>query len=287
MGLKTPDDAALTSHRVKAVGARMSLTQVRLARLRQRYHLPVTMATLSAHRRVPAQPIPLIGRQAELEANRAFLLSSDVRLLTLGGPGGVGKTRLALAVAADMANRFADGAIFVDLSPVSDWLDVLPAIALALGLREASTRSIQEMLQRAIGDSELLLVLDNFEHVLPAATSIGALLEVCPALRILVTSREPLGLRWEQEFPVRPLPLPPEGTHISLDELGRVPSVALFLQRANAIRHGFTLISENAAAIAEICRSAASGSEPSLQVAALWSPREHATSSPIADNVVF
>src|SRR5262249_46177962 len=142
-------------------------------------------------RRVPAQPVSLIGRQVELEAIRTLLLRPNVRLVTLSGPGGVGKTRLALAVAEDMADRFDQGVTFVDLSSLREARKVLPAVARALALYEGGARPVRDLLERAIADRELLLVLDNFEHLLAAAAELSGLLEACLQLRILVTSREP------------------------------------------------------------------------------------------------
>jgi non-specific serine/threonine protein kinase len=211
--------------------------------------------TIETGTRLPSQPVGLIDRQAELSAIRDLLLHSGRRLITLTGLGGVGKTRLAVAVAADMAERCAEGARFVDLSPLNDPRLVLPAIAHALGVREGGARSIEEILQDAIGDRELLLVLDNFEHLLSAATDIGRLLEACVELHILVTSREPLGLRWEQNFPVNPLPVPTEGARHTLEEMANIASVTLFVERARAVRADFHLTPENADAVADICRA--------------------------------
>lgn len=153
---------------------------------------------------LPAQPTPLLGRERELAAARQQLLSADVRLLTLTGPAGTGKTRLALAVAATLHESFADGVVFVDLTPISDPALVLSALGQALAIREAKGQSLLQQLRQTIVSRQLLLVLDNFEQVLPAASEVVALLATCPELKLLVTSRVPLHMRWEQQFPVPP-----------------------------------------------------------------------------------
>jgi predicted ATPase/DNA-binding SARP family transcriptional activator len=192
----------------------------------------------SPEARLPAPATPLVGRHLEIAA-AAALLRGDTRLLTLVGPGGTGKTRLALAVAGELASELADGAVFVDLSAVSDAELVLPAVEETAG---------DDLRTRA-----LLLVLDNFEQVLGAGPHISELLASAPDLRVLVTSRAPLRLASERVYPVPPLPLPrPTATHLA--ELEQNDAVRLFVDRAHAADPSFALGADNAPAVARICR---------------------------------
>src|SRR5262249_42585165 len=152
------------------------------------------------------------------------------RLLTLTGPAGVGKTRLALAAATQVADHFPDGVLLVDLAPIRDPLLVVPTMAQALGLTDSGTLPLARRLQQVLGERAMVLVLDNFEQVLPAAPALADLLAGCPRLRLLVTSRVPLQLRWEQVLRVAPLPVPDLGTALPpLEALGQIPAVALFV----------------------------------------------------------
>jgi non-specific serine/threonine protein kinase len=200
-------------------------------------------------------PIPLtrlIGRESELAALQAMLTDDEVRLLTLTGPGGVGKTRLALRVAHDLRGEFTDGAAFVPLATIADADLVCPAIAQALGLRERSDRPSSALLAEALRDRELLLVLDNFEQVVEAAPQLTDLLAACPDLRMLVTSRILLRLSGEHDYPVRPLALPDAAA--PLPHQVEAEAVRLFVDRARAADPAFVLTAENGRAVAAICQ---------------------------------
>ena len=179
--------------------------------------------------------------------------SADVRLVTLTGPGGVGKTSLARHVAAQLASGYGDGECFVALESVRDPALVPAAIAQALRLREAGAVSLVDRVASFLFDRRMLLVLDNFEHVASAATVVSELLAACPSLEVLATSRGSLRLSGEHEFPVTPLALPDPEDRLELDALGAYPGVELFLERARAVRPDFRLSESNAGAVGAIC----------------------------------
>ena len=197
---------------------------------------------------------PLIGRAREVRHLTQWLRRTEMRLLTLTGPPGVGKTRLALAVAARVEEVFASGVVLVNLSPIRDPGLFEHTLVQTLGLRRLAARPPLERLSRHFRDRHLLLLLDNFEQITAAGLSVAALLDACPRLHVLVTSREPLRLGLEREFPVHPLALPGPGQASSPAVLARSPAVALFVARAQAAQPGFALTRENGEAVAEICR---------------------------------
>jgi non-specific serine/threonine protein kinase len=211
-----------------------------------------------AARRPVASNLPrplssLVGRERELAAVRDLLLRDGERLVTLLGPGGVGKTRLSLRVAEETADEFADGAVFVPLATVFD-PDLVPAaIARELGVHEAGDRPVLSTLTGLLRERRLLLVLDNLEQVLSAAPVVAELLSTCPHLGVLATSRAPLHLSGECEFPVPPLALPTAASGTTGD-LADADAVRLFALRARSVNPEFALTPDNAPTVAAICR---------------------------------
>jgi predicted ATPase/class 3 adenylate cyclase/Tfp pilus assembly protein PilF len=202
---------------------------------------------------LPLQPTPLIGREREVGEVCERLGQEEVRLLTLTGPGGTGKTRLALQAAADLLEDFEDGVFFVSLAAVTDPDLFFKEIAGALGLRESGDVALEDLLKEYLGRRELLLVLDNFEHLLSAVPLLGGLLSAAPRLKVLATSRIPLGLYGEHEYAVPPLSVPDPGRLPDLEALSQYEAVRLFIDRASAAKAGFEITAENAPAVAEIC----------------------------------
>jgi predicted ATPase len=205
-------------------------------------------------RPLPVSTTSLIGRDQTIAEVARLVERPGVRLVTLTGPGGVGKTRLAVAVGERLRDDFRAGTVFVPLETVADPGRVLAAVGRAAGADLAGTGAPVEVLAEMFGEGAWLLILDNLEQVVQVASDLGELLARCPGLVMVATSRTVLGLRGEREYPVPPLPLPPDPGGASVAEMAAWPAVALFVDRARAVRPGFALDEGNAAAVAEICR---------------------------------
>lgn len=204
--------------------------------------------------RLPRPPTSFVGRDAILERLTGLVQDPAVRLVTVHGPGGIGKSRLAIEVATQLSDSFADGAAFVSLDAVRDH-ELLPAEVLAaLGLRETETGGPEERLFEVLHGREMLLVLDNFEGLLAGAPFVSRLLAAAPGVKVLATSRQVLRVRGEQAFPVPPMDLPAPGTPLTPEEAMGYEAVRLFVDRADDVSHGFVLDVENVGAVVEVCR---------------------------------
>ncbi len=201
--------------------------------------------------RLPVQLTTFVGRERETAAVRRLLLRNDIRLVTLTGPGGVGKTRLSLHLADELIDSF-DGVFVIDLAPLTDPAAVADAIGQALGVGSVTPVSPIHLIE-AIGQRSCLLLLDNFEHLLDAVPLVAELLRQCPLLNMLVTSRAALRISGEQEYPVPPLPVPDRDGSLTIEQLAACESIQLFVDRASHVRHEFSLTESNVADIAGIC----------------------------------
>jgi predicted ATPase/class 3 adenylate cyclase len=241
----------LGAHRLKDLASPSHLFQLVISGLPAEFP---PLKTLDAHpNNLPIQPTSLIGREKEVAIVRHLLQREDVRLLSLTGPGGTGKTRLGLQVAAELSDIFAHGVFFVNLASIGDPALVVPTIAKTLEVLEITDQSLYDLLKIYLRDKQLLLLLDNFEQVATAAVQVADLLAVCPKLKVLVTSRMVLHVQAEHEFAVPPLEVPDPKRLPGLGTLSQYEAVALFISRAQTVRPEFQINEANARVIAEIC----------------------------------
>ncbi len=241
----------LGAHRLKDLQQKSHLFQLVIAGLPADF--PPLRTLESRPNNLPVQFTPFIGREQEVSAVQQLLQRQGVRLLTLTGPGGTGKTRLGLQAAAELSEVFPDGVFFVNLAPISDPNLVVPTIAQTLEVKEGAGHVLLDLVYAFLQEKQVLLLLDNFEQVVDAGVQVTALLAACHQLKVLVTSREVLHVRGEQEFAVPPLTLPDPEHLPDLLALSQYEAVALFIQRAQAVRPEFEVTSANAPAVAEIC----------------------------------
>jgi predicted ATPase/class 3 adenylate cyclase len=250
-----PDGAALVdlgAHRLKDLGRPVELFQ--LVHPELPHDFPPLTTPDRRPNNLPTQTSTFIGRDTELREIRARIESETVRLLTLTGPGGTGKTRLALRVAVNEIDRFDHGVFFIDLSAFRDTQAVLAGIARTIGLTETADHSLLDELKRKLHHQHVLLVLDNFEQVMAAAPTALELLSGCPRLKLLVTSREALHVRGEQLYAVPPLSLPQAaGERPNAADLVGYEAVQLFVERAQAVKPDFRMTDQNSATVADIC----------------------------------
>jgi predicted ATPase/class 3 adenylate cyclase len=239
------------AHRLKDLQESEPLYQLVLPGLPANFPSLKTLDTFQHN--LPLQPTPLLGREEQVAAVCSLLRRNLVRLVTLTGPGGIGKTRLSIQVAAELVEDFADGVWSVRLSRLVDPDLVLPTVSQTLGLKDQGRQPIAETLREYLRSRQLLLVLDNFEQVVAAAPEVGALLEASAGLKVLATSRIPLRLRGERVYAVPSLPLAALGETYTPEQLTQYAAVALFIERARDARSNFVMTSANAPAIAEVC----------------------------------
>jgi predicted ATPase/DNA-binding SARP family transcriptional activator len=247
-----PETTALF-HQLRERARRRVVARTREAREQAPGAAPSRPPAHTRLQNLPAQPTALLGREREVTGACDLIRRPDVRLVTLTGPGGSGKTRLGLQIAVELLDSFADGVFFVSLAPIRDPALVVSAIAQTLGLRESGSRPLRELLEEHLRAREILLLMDNFEQLLPAAPLLSKLLEAAPGLKVLVTSRAVLRLQGEHELPVLPLALPDRKRLPPAEVLSQYAAVALFIQRAVAVRSGFAVTNANAPTVAEIC----------------------------------
>lgn len=241
----------LGEHRLKDLRRPSRLFQLNVAGLPTAF--PPLRTLESRPNNLPIEPTPFIGREREVAALCHLLARAEVHLLTLTGPAGVGKTRLALQVAAEVSDGYADGMFIVPLAPLTDPEQVMEVIAQVLAIPDVSGPSLLGRVQRLLKSKQLLLVLDNFEQVVPATLMVAELVATCPAIKIVVTSRVALHVRAEREFAVPPLSLPDLKRLPDLLTLLQYEAVALFIERAQAVKTDFQVTNATAQAVAQIC----------------------------------
>ena len=250
-GLEDITLRSLGHHTLKDIEKRTELFQVMAPGLTEDFPALRTKGTHPTN--LPPRPASLIGRQQDLAALEELLGSPQTSVVTLTGPGGTGKTSLAAALGAQLLSSFADGVFFVDLSALNDPSLVIPALAQALALKETPGSTLQQSLIEHLAAKDMLVILDNFEQVITAAPEVSSVLTEAPSLKLLITSREALRIQGERVVSLAPLELPsPE--HDDVDEVARSAAVALFTERARAVKQDFTLTADNAAEVAAICR---------------------------------
>ena len=240
----------LGEHSLKDIKHPVRLHQVVAPGLRHDFPPPRTASSHPTN--LPPTLSPLVGRAEDITELVSLLASPDSRIVTLTGPGGVGKTRVALSAGAETLHSFDDGVFFVDLSALADPALVVGAIATTIGLRESPGRTLTESLSDYLASRHMLLILDNFEHLLDAAADVSTLIASASSLKVMVTSREPLRIAGEREFPLPPLGLPVSGDEP--EDILASPAVELFVARGQAVRPGFTVTREAAPHMAQICR---------------------------------
>lgn len=241
----------LGAHRLKDLQNAEHIYQIIVSNLPNDF--PALKTRDSRPNNLPAHLTLLIGREHQIEAVKQILLKPETRLVTLTGPGGIGKTSLSLQVASGLLEAFPHGVFFIALAAISDPELVLPTIAQTLSLRENRSKPLRENVMEYLRDKQMLLVLDNFEQVVAAAPIVSDILAACPQVKLLATSRIVLRLKGEREYPVEPLPAPDPQAALSKEALSQYAAVELFIQRALAVKPDFEVNNDNAAAVAEIC----------------------------------
>ncbi|CAN5480562.1 LuxR family transcriptional regulator [soil metagenome] len=250
-GLEEVTLRPLGHHALKDIDERVELYQAVAAGLTQDF--PPLRTVGSQPTNLPPRLAPLIGRERELASLAELFSSPETTVVTIVGPGGTGKTSVAAALGAQVLSSFPDGVFFVDLSPLNDAALVIPALAQALSLKEAPGRTLQQSLTEHLSSKDMLVILDNFEHVIEAAPEVSSLLTGAPGLRVVVTSREALRIEGERVVSLAPLDVP-SADQDDPDEVARSAAVSLFTERARAVKADFSLTKDNAPDVAAICR---------------------------------